>query len=287
MIQVEDDVLQRMEESGRGRIDLAPAGDVEYMMLNHANPWVEVDGERSSPTSKHPFLLDPAVRTAIAHLVDRESVQRFVYGRAGTATPNFLNQPAQYNSQRKGEAFSVAQANALLDAAGWVRGRDGIRGKNGQRLKMLFQTSTNAPRQKVQAIFKQAAQAAGIEVELKATVATVFFSADIGNPDTNSKFQADLQMFTVTRGNPDPGRFMELFCSWLVASKANKWLGRNITRWRNDEYDRVFRAAESELHAVVPLIVRSKLTATANKLQAPISGWAAETSRIFDWYRSG
>ena len=306
MIQIEDDVLQRMEESGRGRIDLAPAGDVEYMMLNHANPWVEVDGERSSPTSKHPFLLDPAVRSAIAHLVDRESVQRFVYGRAGTATPNFLNHPAQYNSQRKGEAFSVAQANALLDAGGWARGRDGIRSKNGQRLKMLFQTSTNAPRQKVQAIFKQAAQAAGIEVELKATVATVFFSADTGNPDTNSKFQADLQMFTVTRGNPDPGRFMELFCSWLVASKANKWLGRNITRWRNDEYDRVFRAAESELdpikraamlirlndivcddHAVVPLIVRSKLTATANKLQAPISGWAAETSRVFDWYRSG
>jgi hypothetical protein len=49
---------------------------------------------------------------------------------------------------------------------------------------------------------------------------------------------------------PDPGRFLELFCSWLAASKANKWNGRNITRWRNDEYDTTFRAAEGEIDPV-------------------------------------
>jgi peptide/nickel transport system substrate-binding protein len=170
---------------------------------------------------------------------------------------------------------------------------------------MLFQTTINAPRQKVQQIFKQAARAAGIEVELNAIVGTVFFSSDTGNPDTSGKFQADLQMYTSTRGGPDPGRFMELFCSWLVSSKANKWLGRNVVRWRNDDYDRTWRAAEVELdplkraallirlndivcndHAVLPIIARSKLTAMSNKLQAPISGWTAESGRIFDWYRS-
>ena len=305
LLQIEDDVLQRMEDAGRGRVSVAAGGDIEYMMLNHADPWKEVDGERSSPASKHPFLLDPAVRGALAHLIDRDSTQRYIYGRAGAATPNFLNNPAQYNSSRAAEAFDVARANALLDAAGWVRGRDGVRAKNGQRLKLLFQTTVNAPRQKVQQIFKQAAQAAGLEVELKAIVGTVFFSSDIGNPDTQGKFQADLQMFTSTRGGPDPGRFMEQFCSWLVASKANKWLGRNITRWRSDEYDRTFRAAEVELdpvkrtallihlndivcgdRAVQPIIARSKLTAMSNRLVAPISGWTSESGRIFDWHRS-
>ena len=305
MLQIEDDVLQRMEDAGRGRVNVATGGDVEYMMLNHTDPWKEVNGERSSPASKHPFLLDPAVRSALAHLLDRNSAQKYVYGRAGVATPNFLNNPAAYDSKRAGEAFDVARANALLDAAGWVRGSDGVRGKNGQRLKLLFQTTTNAPRQKVQQIFKQAAKAAGIDVELKAIVGTVFFSSDTGNPDTTGKFQADLQMYTITRGGPDPGRFMELFCSWLVASKANKWLGRNVTRWTNDEYDRTFRAAEIELdpvkraamlirlndivcgdHAVLPVIARSKLTAMSNKLHAPISGWTGESGRIFDWYKS-
>ena len=305
LLQIEDDVLQRMEDAGRGRVNIATGGDVEYMMLNHADPWTEVNGERSSPASKHPFLLDPAVRTALAHLVDRNSAQKYVYGRAGVATPNFLNNPAHYQSSRKGEAFDVARANALLDAAGWARGRDGVRAKNGQRLKMVFQTTTNAPRQKVQQIFKQAAKSAGIDVELKAIVSTVFFSSDTGNPDTSGKFQADLQMYTSTRGGPDPGRFMELFCSWLVSSKANKWLGRNVMRWRSEEYDNTFRAAEVELdpvkraamlvrlndivcnhHVVLPIIARSKLTALSNKLHAPISGWTGESGRIFDWYRS-
>ena len=305
LLQIEDDVLQRMEDAGRGRVHIATGGDIEFVMLNHADPWREVDGERSSPKSKHPFLLDPAVRTAIAHLMDRNSAQRYVYGRAGVATPNFLNNPPLYASSRQAESFDVARANALLDAGGWARGRDGVRAKNGQRLKLVFQTTTNAPRQKVQQIFKQAATAAGIEVELKAIVSTVFFSSDTGNPDTHGKFHADLQMYTSTRGGPDGGRFMELFCSWLISSKANKWLGRNNARWRNDEYDRTFRAAEIELdpvkraaqlvrlndivcgdHAVVPIIARSKLIALSNKLQAPFSGWTGESGRIFDWYRS-
>jgi peptide/nickel transport system substrate-binding protein len=305
-IAAEDELLRRLEGNGRGRLHYAPGGDTEYIMLNHADPWTEVDGERSSPASRHPFLLDPAVRRALAHLIDRESVHRYVMGRNGIATHNFLNNPPQFNSSRKALPFDPARANALLDAAGWARGRDGVRAKGGQRLKMLFHTSTSAPRQKVQSIVKAAAQSAGIEMELKSTVPAVYFSGDHGNPDTNGRFVADLQMHTITRGGTDPGRFLELFCSWQLASKANKWLFRNITRWRSDEYDRLYRAAESELDpleraamlirlndivcddlAVQPLFVRPKITAMAANLRAPIGGWGSETGRIHDWYREG
>ena len=60
----------------------------------------------------------------------------------------------------------------------------------------MFQTSINAPRQKNQAIIKQACQKAGIEVELKSVVASVFFSSDTANPDTYSHFYCDAQMYT-------------------------------------------------------------------------------------------
>jgi peptide/nickel transport system substrate-binding protein len=112
-------------------------------------------------------------------------------------------------------------------------------------------------------------------------------------------------MYTNTRGSPDAGRFLEMYCSWLAASKANGWLGRNITRWRSDDYDRTFRAAESELdplkraallmrmndlvcadHAVIPVVYRPKASALANNLQAPLSGWGVETNLIHDWYRT-
>lgn len=304
-IAAEDDLLRRMEGSGRGRLHYAPGGDTEYIMLNHADPWTEVDGERSNPASRHPFLLDPAVRRALAHLIDRDSVQRYVMGRNGVATHNFLNNPAPFNSPRKGLPFDPAQANALLDAAGWTRAAGGVRAKGGRALKIVFHTSTSGPRQKVQAIIKAAAQSAGIEMELKSTTPAVYFSGDHGNPDTSGRFVADLQMHTITRGGTDPLRFMELFCSWQMAAKANKWLYRNLIRWRNDEYDRTWRAAESELDAVKraamlirlndlvcddlavhPLFVRPKLAAIGNRMQVPLTGWGVETGRIHDWYRS-
>jgi peptide/nickel transport system substrate-binding protein len=36
---------------------------------------------------------------------------------------------------------------------------------------------------------------------------------------------------------PDPAVFLKQFLSSEVATKANKWQGRNITRWVNKEYD--------------------------------------------------
>ena len=53
---------------------------------------------------------------------------------------------------------------------------------------MVYQTSINPVRQKTQAIVKQAAAKAGIEVELKSVVASVYFGSDPANPDTFPKF---------------------------------------------------------------------------------------------------
>ena len=91
---------------------------------------------------------------------------------------------------------------------------------------MVYQTSINAPRQKTQAIVKQAAAKAGIEMELKSVTASVYFSSDVANPDTYTHFYTDIQMYTTTMTQPDPELFMKQFTSWEVASKDNKWQGR-------------------------------------------------------------
>ena len=80
--------------------------------------------------------------------------------------------------------------------------------------------------------------------------ASVFFSSDVANPDTYPHFYCDIQMYTTTMTQPDPELFMNQFTSWEVATKENKWQGRNITRWRNEEYDKTFSAAEGELDPV-------------------------------------
>src|SRR5205823_1786571 len=81
------------------------------------DPWTEVDGERSSMKTAHPFLTDPAVRQALNLLVDRGSVQDQIYGRTGIATANFLNAPSRFVSTNTRWEFSVDRANAILDGA--------------------------------------------------------------------------------------------------------------------------------------------------------------------------
>ena len=70
-LQVEDEILQRLETGGKGRVVFNPGSQIEHIVLNAADPNTEVDGERASPKSRHPVLSDPVVRQALALLLDR------------------------------------------------------------------------------------------------------------------------------------------------------------------------------------------------------------------------
>jgi peptide/nickel transport system substrate-binding protein len=304
-MQVEDDILKRLEQGGKGRVDIALGGNIEHIQCNFTDPWKEVDGERSSVKTTHPFLSDPAVRQALNLLVDRAAVQEQIYGRTGIATANFLNAPSQFQSKNTRFEFNIDKANQILDAAGWKRGPDGIRAKSGVRLKMVYQTSINAPRQKNQQIVKQACAKAGIDVEIKSVVASVYFSSDPANPDTYQKFYTDIQMYTTTMTAPDPQRFMDQFTSWEVATKENKWQGRNITRWRNADYDKLWKAAEAEMDpvkraalfiqmndlviknvVVIPVVWRPRVAVISKTLRdAQQSGWDSDFWNLPHWHR--
>jgi peptide/nickel transport system substrate-binding protein len=305
-MQVEDEILKRMEQGGKGKADIVAGGNIEHIQCNFTDPNKDVDGERSSVKTTHPVLSDPAVRQALNLLVDRASVQEQIYGRTGIATANFLNEPKRFASKATKWEFNVDKANQILEAAGWKKGSDGVRAKDGKKLKFLYQTSINAPRQKTQAIVKQAAAKAGIELEIKSVTASVYFSSDVANPDTYTHFYTDIQMYTTTMTMPDPELFMNQFTSWEVSSKENKWQGRNITRWRNEEYDKLYRAAESELDpvkraalfikmnelviqnvVVIPVVFRPRVAAVSNRMRVEQSGWDSDFWNLQNWYREG
>jgi len=210
----------------------------------------------------------------------------------------------RFRSQNTKFEFNIDKASALLEAAGWKKGGDGIREKGGKKLRFVYQTSINATRQKTQAIVKQAATKAGIDLELKSVTGSVFFSSDVANPDTYGKFYADMQMYTTTMTQPDPERFMDQYLTKEVSSKANKWQGRNIVRYRNDEYDKTYAMAESELDPVkraalfvklndmpikdnyiIPLISRPRVRGSSLKLVTVLSGWDLDFAGLQSWYR--
>jgi peptide/nickel transport system substrate-binding protein len=303
-MQVEDEILKRLENGGKGRIVITAGGNIEHIQINNTDPWTEVDGERSSLKTKHPLFTDPAVRQALALLVDRKSVEEHIYGRTGLATANFLNNPPRFRSANTSFEFNIDKANQILEAAGWKKGPDGIRVQDDKKLMLVYQTSINTPRQKTQAIVKQACQKAGIDVELKSVTASVFFSSDVGNPDTYTKFYCDIQMYNTTMPQADPELFMNQFTSWEVATKDNKWQGRNITRWRNEEYDDIYKAAQGELdpvkraalfikmndlvinnQVVIPVVHRPRVEAISKTVRAWLSGWDNDLWMLSEWYR--
>ena len=278
-LNMEDEILRRLEDGGKGRVVIGRTTNIDYLQLNQADPWRDVDGERASIKTTHPFL------------TDRAAIQSELMGRQGETTGNFLNRRPFASPNTKWE-FNPDKANAVLDAAGWKRGADGIRAKDGKRLKVLFQTVSVPIRQKMQQVVKQACGKAG---ELKAVVGSVFFSSDPGNVDTETHFYADMQLSTKILRQPDPQAFMRAFCSWEVAQKANKWAGVNVSRFKNDEYDRLWRAAETEMDpvkraamfirmndlvvqnvVVIPIVIRHAVFATGNSIRgfdfSPFSG---------------
>ena len=305
-LQVEDDILKRMEQGGKGKVNIWPTGNPEHMQCNFTDPWTEVEGERSSLKTTHPTLSDPAVRQALNLLVDRSAVHEQIYGRGGQTSANFLNAPSRFHSRNHRWEFNGDKASQILDAAGWKRGADGVRAKDGKRLKFVFQTSINAPRQKTQSIVKQACQKAGIDVELKSVVGSVFFSSDAANPDTYPHFYCDAQMYNTTMPQADPQLFMNQYVSWQVANKENKWQGRNVSRWQSREYDELYKQCEQELDAVKrvamfiklndlvvsdnyiqPIVSRTRAAALSGKLTAHISGWDNDLWQLASWYREG
>jgi peptide/nickel transport system substrate-binding protein len=303
-LQVEDEVLLRLEAAGKGAVRVTEGGNVEHIQINFTDPNTEVDGEKSSIKTKHPSLSDPAVRRAFSLLIDKDSVHRFIYGRGGNATANFIFNPARFASKATKYAFNLEEANAILEKAGWKMGADGIRAKDGKQLKYLYQTSINQPRQKTQAIIKQAAKKAGIEIEIKAVTASVFFSSDVANPDTYPHFYTDLQMYTTGPTQPDPSVFLQLFLSTEAAQKANKWQGRNITRWQNAEWDKLYARQLGELDpitraamiiklnemviedvVVIPVVTRPSVAAVTKNLTCELSGFDSYIWDLANWFK--
>ena len=305
-MQVEWDVLSTFERFGRGKVVINPGAGLERLQFNFTDPWTEVDGERSSLKVPHPFLTDFKVRQALALACDRKSIVDELYGPVGTIGLNTLHQPKIFQSPNTTWEYNLDKANALLDETGWRRGPDGVRQKDGKRMKVVYSTSINSVRQKTQAIVKRGWEQIGLEVELKSVDAGVYFNNDPANPDNYPHFYTDVQMFTNGPGSPDPFEYMLIHYGPEIAQKANQWRGRNVERWQNDEYDRLLREAEKELDPVkraalfirmndivienvvmIPLVARNGVSAVANRLgNLQLTTWDSNLWNLRGWTAS-
>ncbi|MCC0030262.1 MAG: peptide ABC transporter substrate-binding protein, partial [Brucellaceae bacterium] len=156
-LQLAPDVLAKMAEAGKGKPIAAFGTLVERIEINWTDASPDLpEGERSTAKHPHPILSDINVRKALSMAIDRNLLVEIGYGQAGRPTCNLVPAPELYASDNTDcLTQDIEGAKKLLDEAGWVPGGDGVRAKDGKRLSLVYQTSTNAVRQDFQALIKQ------------------------------------------------------------------------------------------------------------------------------------
>lgn len=306
-LQVEGSILDQLAaQKGKGELVIYDGASSERVMVNFTDPNKEIDGERSSLKAPHPFQTDLKVRQAYNVLCDRDTIAKTLYGKTGVATANTLNAPKAAASKNTKYEFSIDKGNAALDSAGWMRGSDGFRTKDGVKMAVLFVTSINSLRQKEQLIIKDAFEKAGIKMELKSVDGSVFFAAGAGVLDNYPHFYSDLEMYTNGPDLPDSQSYLQRYVSTQVAQKSNNWSGRNVTRYQNPEYDALYNKALVELDpdkrtqlfiqmndlaikdvVEIPLVYRTGVVARAKTLNwSQNSPWDSNLWDTANWTRA-
>ena len=169
-------------------------------------------------TKGNPALQDANVRRAVVMAVDRDKItQELLYGLTKPALTLWDGMP-QANASIEPIKFDPEGAKKLLDAAGWKVGADGIREKDGVKLKLRYVTTTREVRKNTQAIVQQMWKDVGIDTELVNHPSDVFFNS-YGDKGPVATGQYDIAEWSNSPEFPDPNT-----TAWLcseIPSDAN------------------------------------------------------------------
>ena len=91
-----------------------------------------------------PLVADQRVREALRFAFNRQGLVQTVEHGVGVVQDSPTPVTAPYFIDLGTTAYDPAKANALLDEAGWVRGPDGFRSKNGVKLVLDVATRTGS-----------------------------------------------------------------------------------------------------------------------------------------------
>jgi len=308
-LQLAPEVIEEMAKGGKGTPVSGFGTLVERIEMNMTDPSSDLpEGERATEKHPHPILSDLKVRKALSMAIDRELLVEIGYGQAGRATCNLVPAPEMFaspNTDCIGQ--DMEGAKALLEEAGWTDSDgDGIRDKDGEKLSLLFQTSTNAVRQDFQALIKQWWQEIGVETELRNVSGSVFFGGDPGSPDTFQKFYADVEMYANNFDGTDPEPYLAQHTCEKAPKPSSQWQGENINRYCDPEFDKLVnelgqtgelsKRAEfaiklnemltKESYVIIPLVDRGRVSAHSNSLGGVVlNTWDSELWNVADWHR--
>jgi peptide/nickel transport system substrate-binding protein len=177
-----------------------------------------------------PILKKKEVRQGLAYATDREALVKYLLRdqarlASGILPPNHW----AYEDDVKKYAFDPAEAERLLDAAGFPRGADGV------RIRLTLKISTQEQARLVGAALQDQWKKVGVALEVRPLeLATLLADLDKGN------FQLSYSIWVGANNDPD-------IFDLVFSSKKMPPNGRNRGHYRNARVDELILEIRAEM----------------------------------------
>ncbi|HEY9181201.1 MAG TPA: peptide ABC transporter substrate-binding protein [Candidatus Baltobacteraceae bacterium] len=205
----------------------------------------------------HPPLGDVRVRRAIAMSIDRAGISKKItlgrYPVTDAIQPQFS---WAYDPSAKEPGYDPAAADALFDAAGWRRGADGMRRKNGLELALVYvQFPESMTGVRVATVIQAQLRERGVAVEVKSVSnAQLFLPGSRGGTLASGQFDMAYVPFTMGSDPDDssilacnaPSNYMR-YCNAQVDSLEHAALRSVSMSERRQIYSRIEHTVARDL----------------------------------------
>jgi peptide/nickel transport system substrate-binding protein len=248
--------------------------------------------------TQDPLTSDPRVRHALAEAIDVPSLIAKAYRGAEESTDAgrglflWAYDPKAYPDIR----YDPANARSLLDAAGWVAGKDGLRRKDGRAMNLLMIIQAATPGDDIIGDnVVQYERAVGVNVTLKAFNIMQFVAPPSeGGPVYGGKFQMALYPF---ENGDDPDTTDQFACKNIPPNGFNKpricdpqidaLLEAGRTTYNVAKRKTIYTSLQQVLYREMPMAIlyqRRTINAWTTRLRARGGGSLGPFWNAANWY---
>jgi peptide/nickel transport system substrate-binding protein len=243
------DLLTELERNEQAKLVTSTTPLIERLDFG-ISPSSYDDGYAPGIGDRQDIFGDVRTRQGIAYCLDRQTVVNTVLGGLSQVPDTFVS-PSHplFNADTQKYLFDVNTGINLLKGAGWSDADNNpttplvaISVKNvavGTPLVVNYITTSALQRRQVSEILAKSLAQCGVGVNLKYVSQDELYAPGPDGPLFGRSF--DLAEYAIGNADSEPP------CSWFLSdqipTRANKWIGLNISGYSNADYDAICKKA--------------------------------------------
>ena len=138
---IDADAVNKYKNSDKFTVALSEPTSTRQIVINTSNP----------------ILKDKNIRYALQHATNKEAISKGVFYSLEKPADTLFSKTTPYcNIDLKPFNFDIDLANKYLDQSGWIKGKDGIRTRNGKKLELNLLYNSDSVTEKTISEYLQA-----------------------------------------------------------------------------------------------------------------------------------